>query len=70
MDFGKLSDISGVTFEIPADATETAAALAKAKSTAVSNNIYIGCTGWVMKEWCKPPNWPSTSCRSSTVAWV
>jgi len=51
MKFGKLSDISNVTFNLPEDPPKT---LSLIRGLSRSNNppeIYIGCTGWSMKEW-------------------
>jgi uncharacterized protein YecE (DUF72 family) len=50
MDFGKLQDISKVDFSLPPSPTETTACLARfAKSEQLK--VYVGCTGWSMKEW-------------------
>ncbi len=64
MDFGKLHNISKVNFSMPEEPIENEQVLKSALSHAVlpdmnqhlkpqtSNlNVYIGCTGWYMKEW-------------------
>jgi uncharacterized protein YecE (DUF72 family) len=52
MEFGKLNDISKIDFQLPEDRCENARILrggsVDKKSPA---KIYIGCTGWSMKEW-------------------
>ncbi len=50
MKFGKLPDISGVDFSLPTDHPFTSRFLEK-QSAVASPKIYIGCTGWSMKEW-------------------
>lgn len=50
MKFGKLQDISKVDFSLPSNPSENDALLAQYKR-AVSPKLYIGCTGWSMKEW-------------------
>ena len=50
MKFGKLQDISKVDFTLPPDAGENELFFDRLpKSENVT--IYIGCTGWSMKEW-------------------
>lgn len=50
MKFGKLADISQVNFSLPEDPASTKAILANL-SESKQANLYIGCTGWSMKEW-------------------
>ncbi len=50
MKFGKLPDISNVDFTFP-DKREANAALFSRLSVENNPQIYIGCTGWSMKEW-------------------
>ena len=50
MKFGKLQDISSVDFQLPPNAAETVRVLAKCAPTP-SPTLYVGCTGWGMKEW-------------------
>jgi len=50
MKFGKLQDISSVDFQLPPNTEETARILAKSPPTP-SPTLYVGCTGWGMKEW-------------------
>lgn len=61
MKFGKLSDISQVDFRLPADSAFTVAHLDKLGKNTVLPTVYIGCTGWSMKEWVGkvyPPKTP------------
>ena len=50
MKFGKLQDISKVDFSLPIDDIANEAVFERL-STSETANIYIGCTGWSMKEW-------------------
>lgn len=50
MKFGKLPDISKVNFSLPADPQQNAA-LFDRLPVSEKAQIYIGCTGWSMKEW-------------------
>lgn len=50
MKFGRLSDISEVDFTLPPDAPGSAAVFARLPLPE-SVNLYVGCTGWSMKEW-------------------
>ena len=52
MKFGKLQDISQVDFSLPNDAAGTKTLLQSInKASNSQTTIYIGCTGWSMKEW-------------------
>jgi uncharacterized protein YecE (DUF72 family) len=51
MDFGKLSNIKNVNFSLPPDAPETARILRGLPPREGLMKVYIGCTGWSMKEW-------------------
>jgi uncharacterized protein YecE (DUF72 family) len=51
MDFGKLNNIENVDFSLPSDHQLTALTLAEGENTMKSKHLYIGCTGWGMKEW-------------------
>ncbi len=52
MKFGKLENIEDVDFSLPADAAVNAELMANwKKDIDVRPAIYIGCTGWSMKEW-------------------
>lgn len=51
MKFGKLQDISAVDFALPPDAKGTAFSLSKLPKRENPPKLYIGCTGWSMKEW-------------------
>ncbi len=50
MDFGKLQDISSVKWKLPDTAPSNSEFLKKIISTS-SPKIYVGPTGWAMKEW-------------------
>lgn len=52
MEFGKLNDISDFHFYLPNDRPETLSLL-RGAARQIENlpQIYIGCTGWSMKEW-------------------
>jgi uncharacterized protein YecE (DUF72 family) len=52
MEFGKLTNISTVNFTLPADAPETARILRGAPPRVGLPRVYVGCTGWAMKDWC------------------
>ncbi len=51
MKFGKLSDISLVDFNLPPDDHHNEALLSSLPSLDQKPTLYIGCTGWSMKEW-------------------
>lgn len=52
MDFGKLSSIDHVRFALPADPPDNRRVLAALHSDpAEPLTVYVGCTGWGMKEW-------------------
>lgn len=50
MKFGKLQDISAVNFALPNDSTSTKNTLAALRVN-TNPTLYVGCTGWSMKEW-------------------
>lgn len=50
MKFGKLADISQVDFTLPVDPVENIV-LFDQLSAVAEPEVYIGCTGWSMKEW-------------------
>ena len=52
MEFGKVTDITDLDFSLPEDRQETAFLL-RGVTDGQKNlpHIYIGCTGWAMKEW-------------------
>jgi uncharacterized protein YecE (DUF72 family) len=52
MDFGKLANISSVNFTLPPDDPETARILKGAPPRVGLPRVYVGCTGWAMKDWC------------------
>lgn len=59
MEFGKVADLSTVDFSLPPDAPETEAHLQHWPKPVGKASLYIGCTGWSMKEWVGnvyPPN--------------
>ncbi len=51
MKFGKLPDISNVDFTLPSDRPETGRLLNNQKKKEQKPSLYVGCTGWGMKEW-------------------
>jgi len=51
MKFGKLSDISNVDFSLPPDAASSTILLNSLEKNELKPTVYIGCTGWSMKEW-------------------
>lgn len=51
MKFGKLADISQVDFQLPPDPPANASLLDQLPDRDGNGRIYIGCTGWSMKEW-------------------
>ncbi len=51
MEFGKLKDISKVDFQLPDDAPGTTNLLNSLPQRVEKPLVYIGCTGWSMKEW-------------------
>ena len=52
MEFGKLTNISTVNFTLPQDHPETARVLRGAIPRVGLPRVYVGCTGWAMKDWC------------------
>jgi uncharacterized protein YecE (DUF72 family) len=51
MDFGKLHNIENLDFSLPPDTLETANLLRGLPQSEPLPHIYIGCTGWSVKEW-------------------
>lgn len=51
MKFGKLDNVDGVNFEMPEDPQDSIDLLDKLPALQGPPNVYIGCTGWSMKEW-------------------
>lgn len=51
MKFGKLKDISAVDFSLPNDPLGTQLVLEHLPQNDLPPRVYIGCTGWSMKEW-------------------
>ncbi len=51
MKFGKLADISNVDFSLPPDDAGTTRFLEHLPERTEPPKIYVGCTGWGMKEW-------------------
>jgi uncharacterized protein YecE (DUF72 family) len=51
MDFGKLNNIENVDFTLPHDAPQTAEILRGLPPRPHLPHVYIGATGWGMKEW-------------------
>lgn len=61
MKFGKLPNIDQVNFTLPPDASGTEAVLAKLSPT--KPQLYVGCTGWGMKEWVGTVYPPKTKAK-------
>ncbi len=62
MKFGKLKEIEGVDFSLPPDHPATGTALESLPKRGVPAEVYLGGTGWSMKEWVGsvyPPKTPS-----------
>lgn len=51
MKFGKLADLSQVDFSLPANHSKNESLLAGLPKNDEPKTMYIGCTGWSMKEW-------------------
>ena len=51
MEFGKLQDITNVDFSLKPEPAGNARVLARTGNPAEATAIYIGCTGWSMREW-------------------
>lgn len=51
MKFGKLTDIEEVDFSMPPDDPGTGLALSNAPDNEGTLQLFLGCTGWAMKEW-------------------
>jgi len=51
MKFGKLAQIEDVDFSLPPDHPKTGPALANLPARTGAMAIYLGCTGWSMKDW-------------------
>ncbi|HMQ48023.1 MAG TPA: DUF72 domain-containing protein [Saprospiraceae bacterium] len=51
MKFGKLNHLQNVDFRLPVDAESTQLFLSQKLGTSTAPKLYIGCTGWSMKEW-------------------
>ena len=51
MKFGKLQDFAAVDFSLPPDPAGNSARLSKLPARSHPPQLYIGCTGWSMKEW-------------------
>ncbi len=52
MEFGKLTNIASVNFALPDDSPETTRVLSGANPRIGLPRVYVGCTGWAMKDWC------------------
>jgi uncharacterized protein YecE (DUF72 family) len=51
MEFGKLDNIENLNFSLPPDTIETPILLRGLPKNETLPHLYIGCTGWSMKEW-------------------
>ncbi len=61
MKFGKLPNIDSVDFTLPTDAAGTTSMLAKLPPS--KPQLYVGCTGWGMKEWIGTVYPPKTKAK-------
>jgi len=68
MEFGKLQDISFVDFSLPPDAPETSEVLCSS-TPAAEWPLYIGATGWAMKEWVGTYYPPGTAAKDYLTAY-
>ncbi len=62
MKFGKLTDLTNVDFKLPPDSHQTENVLKNLAKPSDLASVYIGCTGWSMKEWVGkvyPPKTPT-----------
>lgn len=51
MKFGKLQDINGVDFSLPESSPANQTVLKKLSAKSKAPGLFVGCTGWSMKEW-------------------
>lgn len=51
MKFGKLKDIAKVDFSLPPERHDTTRLLQRLPENSTLPKVYVGCTGWSMKEW-------------------
>ncbi len=51
MEFGKLPDISNIDFRLPSDPSRNGAVLSRIPESSNPRTLYIGATGWSVKEW-------------------
>ncbi len=51
MKFGKLADISTVDFQLPQNHQQTESFLSNLSPSIGKPQLFVGCTGWSMKEW-------------------
>jgi uncharacterized protein YecE (DUF72 family) len=51
MEFGKLDNIENLDFSLPPNTLETPVLLRGLPKSETLPHVYIGCTGWSMKEW-------------------
>jgi uncharacterized protein YecE (DUF72 family) len=63
MEFGKLEDISGVDFTLRPEHPGNAAVLARAGEREGPCTVYLGCTGWSMREWVGSVYPPGTKAK-------
>lgn len=62
MKFGKLQDISNVDFTLPQDIASNTTVFDKIPRSETLPKIFVGCTGWSMKDWVGkvyPPKTPT-----------
>jgi len=63
MKFGKLQDISNVDFALPSAPSSNEAILARMEQSNEPAQVYVGCTGWSMKEWLGKVYAPGTKAK-------
>lgn len=51
MKFGRIANFATVDYTLPPDASATTQVLAKLPARMTLPELYVGCTGWSMKEW-------------------
>ena len=51
MKFGKVADIADINFSLPKEPARNQLLLENLPKTDAKTKVYIGCTGWSMKEW-------------------
>ena len=63
MKFGKLKSIDNIDFTLPPDAAATNLFFERKEKTPRKATVYVGCTGWSMKEWVGKTYPPKTKAK-------